>query len=291
MSVALLSHLKTNVEICDELESFYYVVLHHAVRYLQSNFDNLTVANYIDEFFDQYGFVNEQYTCGDKKFATMLTGRLANSTTELVFASTGVNTVLERILSWFHAHHIVTEYDRAPKETPPAAAAPTSPPLRPLTPPPPRPPTPPSPSPAESVFFTEDEFEYEDEDDIEADQAQSVDIPEHERKAAPTAQQRQLASLVITHDAILKFFKDALEWDASFWAHSENVGDRVPATWRPDRKTKASGATGTSNKKPRLDNEFQSEPLFRVPLLPARTPITPPRPVRRGTLSPTKGVD
>ena len=54
MSVALLSHLKTNVEICDELQSFYYVMLHHAVQYLQSNFDDLTVADYIGEFFDQY---------------------------------------------------------------------------------------------------------------------------------------------------------------------------------------------------------------------------------------------
>ncbi|RPD59339.1 hypothetical protein L226DRAFT_617315 [Lentinus tigrinus ALCF2SS1-7] len=285
MSVALLSHLKTNVETCDELESFYYVVLHHAVRYLKSNFDELTVANYIDEFFDQYGYVNNQYTCGDKKLGTILNGRLLNSETQLEFACTGVNMVLERILSWFHAYHIVAEYDR-PAPAAPTTSSPTS--SHTPPPPPPRPPTPPSPT--GSVFFTEDEinFEYEEEDEFEDDGATSIDIPVLERKSAPTAQERQLASLVVTHEAMLKFLKDALEWDAVSWANGEKVGDRVPTTWRPDKKTKASAAAGTSNKKLKLDEDVRSEPIFRVPLLPARFPKTPPRPGHRWTPSPTK---
>ena len=274
MSVALLSHLKTNVEICDELQSFYYVMLHHAVQYLQSNFDELTVVDYIGEFFDQYGYVNKQYTCGDRKLLTMLTGRLAMATTELVFASSAVNTVLHRILSWFHAHHIVTEHARRLRENPvpPAFSLPC-----------PSPPLPAPGSPTGSVLFTEDEFPYEDEDDIEPEKGTSVDIPDPEHRSEPTPRQRELANLVTQHDALLKFLKDALEWDAASWANSEKVGDRVPETWRPDRKTKESTAARTSNKRPRLDNDVQSEPFFRMQLLLARLPITPPGPSRQAT--------
>ncbi|KAI0696504.1 hypothetical protein C8T65DRAFT_583446 [Cerioporus squamosus] len=118
MSVALLSHLKANVEVCDELESFFYVVLHHAVRYLQSNFDDMTVANYIDEFFDQYGYANNQYTCGEKKFSAITNGKLAYTNIKLVFAAAGISKLLEELLSWFQANHIVMEYDRASQETP-----------------------------------------------------------------------------------------------------------------------------------------------------------------------------
>ncbi|TFK82476.1 hypothetical protein K466DRAFT_500245, partial [Polyporus arcularius HHB13444] len=57
MSAALSCGLK-DAEVCDEIESFYYVLLYQAVRYLQSNFDCPTVENYIIDFFDDYAYVN-----------------------------------------------------------------------------------------------------------------------------------------------------------------------------------------------------------------------------------------
>ncbi|KAI0716112.1 hypothetical protein C8T65DRAFT_572319 [Cerioporus squamosus] len=72
MSVALSSDTKAYPEVCDEIESFFYVILYQAVRYLQSNMDCETVANYIDDFFNSQGYVNGRYTCGNKKFYTIL---------------------------------------------------------------------------------------------------------------------------------------------------------------------------------------------------------------------------
>ncbi|KAI0696474.1 hypothetical protein C8T65DRAFT_583405, partial [Cerioporus squamosus] len=277
MSVALLSHLKANVEVCDEIESFFYVVLYHAVRYLKSNFNDNTVANYIDEFFDQYGYVNDKYTCGNAKLLTIVTGKLANSTTKLEFAAAGMNRVLNKLLSWFHAHHIVTEYDRAPKDSSSKSTVAPSSPLSPSR----CPPTPPShpltlASPSGAALFTENEIEAEgDEDDSES----NVDITEDEDELAPTAPERRRARLVVTHAAMLKLLKESLEWGAETWAHSETLGDRVPATWRPDRKTAVT--TRTSNKRQRLDDAVQSEPPD-LPQLPPRFPKTPTRPSRRG---------
>ncbi len=288
MSVALLLRLKANVEVSDEAESFFYVVLYHAVRYLQSNFTCNTVANYIDEFFDQYGFDNDQYTCGHKKLSTIKDGLLANFENELVFAAPGMNAVLKKLLLWFRAHYIVTKYDLTPQTTPfgvivPPASLPS--PCPPTAPP--RPPTPPSPS--GPAFVADSDDEYEDEEDMEAPRLSSVNIPEDEGKAAPTAKERQLAALVDTHDAMLVILKDALEWDAPQWAHGENVGDRVPSKWTPEKKTLFSQAalvTGTaSNKKQRLENPVQSDqPFFRKPPPPAWPPKIP---TRRSTLSST----
>ncbi|TFK81232.1 hypothetical protein K466DRAFT_604669, partial [Polyporus arcularius HHB13444] len=265
MSVALLSHLKANVEVCDEVESFFYIVLYHAVRYLESNLNDNTVANYIDGFFDQYGFDNDQYTCGDKKLSTIMTGKLANASTKLVFAATGMNKILENLLSWFHANHIVTEYDRTLRECQSGSAA-THSPLPPSSgcprhsTPPPRPPTPPSPSPSSSVSFARGEFAFEA--DIKARKAPSARIRQTKHDWAPSAEQRELARLVVTHDAMLDYLDDALEWDAAEWEHSECVGDRVPLAWRLERKMSAAALTVTSSKRQKLSDTVQSEPLF-----------------------------
>ncbi|TBU26657.1 hypothetical protein BD311DRAFT_601956, partial [Dichomitus squalens] len=51
LSVAMLSRSK-EVEICDELESFFYVILYYAVRYLRSNIDDGIIGEWIYTFFD-----------------------------------------------------------------------------------------------------------------------------------------------------------------------------------------------------------------------------------------------
>ncbi|RDX51432.1 hypothetical protein OH76DRAFT_1401290 [Lentinus brumalis] len=289
MSVALLSHLKANVEVCDEVESFFYIVLYHAVRYLESNLNGNTVANYIDGFFDQYGFDNDQYTCGDKKLSTIMTGKLANAKTKLVFAATGMNKVLEDILSWIQAHYIVMEYERTLQDTPSVSTAtPSSVPrssgrIRPPTPPP-RPRTPPSPSPS-PAFPAGDGFAFED--DI-VNEAPFAHIHTAQPNPAPTAVQRALAGQVVTHDAMLQYLDGALKWDAAEWEHSESVGDRVPSAWRLERKMSAAALTVTSSKRQKLSDTVQSEPLFLQAALPAQPPKTPSR---RSTMSSTISSD
>ena len=52
MSVAMLTENSKVVEIADELESFYHVILYNAVRYLASNCTN--AGAFIEDFFDTY---------------------------------------------------------------------------------------------------------------------------------------------------------------------------------------------------------------------------------------------
>ncbi|RDX50658.1 hypothetical protein OH76DRAFT_433627 [Lentinus brumalis] len=69
MSVARLSLVKP-VEVCDELESFYYLLLYCAVRYLRS-----------------YSLVDGHQVCGWRKLHTIATGHLAMAHTKLTTRS------------------------------------------------------------------------------------------------------------------------------------------------------------------------------------------------------------
>ncbi|RDX50662.1 hypothetical protein OH76DRAFT_433823 [Lentinus brumalis] len=76
MSVARLSLVKP-VEVCDELESFYYLLRYFAVRYLRSNCSEDTLADFLNQFVDQYSLVDGHQVCGWKKLHTIATGHLA----------------------------------------------------------------------------------------------------------------------------------------------------------------------------------------------------------------------
>ncbi|TFK80909.1 hypothetical protein K466DRAFT_442269, partial [Polyporus arcularius HHB13444] len=106
MSVALLSWAKL-VEICDELEAFFYVLLYHAARYLRSNLEPITLANYLDAFFDQYSLTDDGYQCGTQKLAAIATGRLTvKAGVDLKFDEP-MNHLICTLLSWFKSHHVV----------------------------------------------------------------------------------------------------------------------------------------------------------------------------------------
>ncbi|RPD53593.1 hypothetical protein L226DRAFT_561064 [Lentinus tigrinus ALCF2SS1-7] len=112
MSVALLSRGKS-IETCDELESFLYVLIYHAVRYLKSNVSDVTVADYLDAFFDQYSRADDgRLTCGATKRTAIETGRLMidrDATLELKFNGP-MNNLVRKLLSWFKSHRTVTLY-------------------------------------------------------------------------------------------------------------------------------------------------------------------------------------
>ncbi|KAI0707489.1 hypothetical protein C8T65DRAFT_740413 [Cerioporus squamosus] len=108
MSVARLSRHKP-VEICDEMESFFYILLYFAVRYLRSPCSDHTVANFLDRFFDQYSFADGRWVCGSKKLNTIATGNLSMAyTVPLTFdGNLNMDRVIGTLLSWFKAHHAV----------------------------------------------------------------------------------------------------------------------------------------------------------------------------------------
>ncbi len=112
MSVALLSRKSFIVGITDELESFLHVILYHAARYLPSNCDDFTIANYIDGYFDTYGVDGDVYVCGDKKAHTIKTGILAVNDRKILEFSSPMDDLLDEVLSWFRAHYSVADYSR-----------------------------------------------------------------------------------------------------------------------------------------------------------------------------------
>ena len=65
MSVALLQDRTKVVEISDELEAFFWVLIYYAVRYLPSNIED--VGNWLEDHFDTFSFAKGKYVCGSKK--------------------------------------------------------------------------------------------------------------------------------------------------------------------------------------------------------------------------------
>ena len=111
MSVALLTHKKF-IEICDELEAFFYVIVYYATRYLKSNYSDADVAKFIEAFFDTYNFVDGAWRCGTLKSNATETQFLGLERRKpIVFHSPGLNEVLDTLLSWFHSQYVVNTYE------------------------------------------------------------------------------------------------------------------------------------------------------------------------------------
>ncbi|TFK79242.1 hypothetical protein K466DRAFT_668174 [Polyporus arcularius HHB13444] len=259
MSAALLSRNDKQVEVSDELESFFYVMLYHAVRYLRSACAANTIANYLDEFFDQYGWDDGRYVCGNKKLATIMSGCFhVVDTTTLKFDS-HMDSVLAVLLSWFKAHHTVWRYEVDLEEK---AAQPAHDPSTPRSPV----------STAADLVVPISDFD-------EAGLPPSVEVAHMftpTKTDGPSEADRNTALFASTHGPMVSVLGAAER--RLGWPTDDKVGDRIPATWRPDRRydqgsTNVS-ALGTSNKK-RRTNPGGSLPLSLALQRPPKTP--PPR--------------
>lgn len=97
------------LETSDELESFLYVLLYTAVRYLRSNCTHEMALSFIHEFFDADRFYTGQRHCGILKSAAMRDGKLVLPTsprTQLQFYSP-LDGFFDETLQWFKAHYKV----------------------------------------------------------------------------------------------------------------------------------------------------------------------------------------
>ncbi|KAI1782104.1 hypothetical protein LXA43DRAFT_957881 [Ganoderma leucocontextum] len=74
MSVNLLNHITKPVEIPDELESFFHVLVYYSVRYLRSNCS--CIQSWIDNYFYKYLGPGRTGACGQKSYAIEATGEL-----------------------------------------------------------------------------------------------------------------------------------------------------------------------------------------------------------------------
>ena len=111
LSIALLSRPKV-VEICDELESFFYVIVYHAVRYLESNLREQALDYWIDTFFDMYSCTNDAHTWGEQKIAAIKRGALIISNDERLEFDSPMDELLTKLLTWLRGHNVVTSYTR-----------------------------------------------------------------------------------------------------------------------------------------------------------------------------------
>ena len=109
-------------QISDELESFFYVLLHCSIRQLRSNCSCPT--SWIDTFFNEYGGTGGPF--GWKWVAITaddwLDGRFPHS----VLFRSPMDDVLRSLLRYFRAHYKLASYDKM--KTQPPLPAPESPP-------------------------------------------------------------------------------------------------------------------------------------------------------------------
>ncbi|TFK80914.1 hypothetical protein K466DRAFT_604945, partial [Polyporus arcularius HHB13444] len=252
MSVALLSRDK-NVEISDELEAFFYVLLYHAIRYLWSNLSDDTVATYLDEFFNRYSGVNETYCCSVSKLGAMQTGKLTVAgDLELNFYKP-MDDLVVTLLRWFQAKYTVSRHSRQLEDEERQQE------LAQAQIPPPPPPLDNAASPT-----------------VPEDLGPSMKLDEGEEELAcsasdyvlrtnePTKQEQDDAKRVQKHVFVyqlLDLFVRKTQWPAK-----DKMGDRIPKTWaRASLGSTALLATksAASNKKARIAH---SEGCLTAPL-------------------------
>ena len=101
------------VGIADEVESFFHVLLYYALRYVKTaNCNGLSVANFLDRYFDLYGFEDNMYTCGDTKRMAITRGAICVDSTRVpIRFNNPLDKLFGLLLSWFKARYIVLDYD------------------------------------------------------------------------------------------------------------------------------------------------------------------------------------
>ena len=115
MSVELLTNPNKCVEVPDDLESFFLVLLYYAIRYLDSNIEN--VGDYIEEFFDTVTLKGGMYTVGHakrevmKQYGELTTIAGADSKKKLTFNSP-LDGLFHTLLRSFQAAYKIRAYKR-----------------------------------------------------------------------------------------------------------------------------------------------------------------------------------
>ncbi len=261
MSVALLSWAKS-VEICDELEAFFYVLLYHAARYLRSNLEPITLANYLDAFFDQYSLTDDGYQCGTQKRAAIATGRLTvKAGVDLKFDEP-MNHLICTLLSWFKSHHVVTEYNRRLEQEQKTEKTQAQMPA-------------PAPPPSDGASNTKFKFSWTRAAEMDLPGQGSAKTLAPRTQGAPNDSDWDDWENVRTHRPIVELFEELLAKD---WPTDDKEGDRIPAMWvRPlllDSTGVSTTKTNSSNKRPRRGrvDAVATAPIPDPPQLIPKTP-------------------
>ncbi|KAH9884513.1 hypothetical protein C8Q73DRAFT_818490 [Cubamyces lactineus] len=249
-SVMLLNNVDKAVEICDELESFFHVIVYHAVRYLNSNLNETQVGDFIDEYFDTFKYHNgNKWSCGYLKQGVLQSGDLRTGDNAVVKFGHPLDSVLGELLLWFHGNNVIQRYEEAveqrasPTLPTPASSAPPAPlrlDNRPVV--------------AQGNRWARDRrdgpsrgwkrrrADSTGNGDLESSVMRRVP---RAQLVVPTAEQRALAENVKTHDAFLQLLDSALKRASGDLELTQNMldnerhpsGDRYPKERRRDNTT------------------------------------------------------
>ncbi len=132
MSYGLLkygSKMVEMVEVYNDLEAFFYIILYYAIRYIDSNCRD--VATFIEDFFDCYTIRNGEYYVGQKKKTAITRAEIeVEDEVALEFTKPPLNELVRELLQSFSTHYRILRYEARqeaiPKfRMPPAPAAPS----------------------------------------------------------------------------------------------------------------------------------------------------------------------
>ncbi|TBU38955.1 hypothetical protein BD309DRAFT_873299, partial [Dichomitus squalens] len=270
LSVAILSRLK-EVEICDELESFFYVILYYAVRYLRSNIGDGVIGTWIHTFFDTYGFDGKTYVCGQAKLNAIENGKLIISAGKTLKFDSPMDDVIAELLSWFKAHHTVTMHELKSQELKnnPSASR--------------------NASTSTSVVKSFSARRRRRPSKSQALQEVMSTTPS-QAEQRPSEKELKLSGLLKAHRDMHDWLAGAIDLekpDALAWKMDDKVGERIPKDYHPPAQVFGPTLPATLAhikrprlEKPKLEDEREAMPFSRLTApgdLPPREPRTPQR--------------
>lgn len=205
----LLNRFKT-VEIPDDLESFLYVLLYYAIRFLRSNCKDADVGHWIEEFFDSYGVDGGSYICGrTKRHTVQVAAQLTLDNGEILSFGRHMDGLFRSLLRSFKACYAVKLYDESKPQPSHASGATYS---------------DSSPSPELARYRRRLRVK------LEKPMARAEDPAAY----VPSANERGMAGNVRDHQGLLAVLSGAMV--SSGWPLDDKVGDRVLEDWISTRK-------------------------------------------------------
>ncbi|KAI9065681.1 hypothetical protein FKP32DRAFT_1623600 [Trametes sanguinea] len=213
LSAAMLSGKPKAVEIPDELESFLHVLLYYAVRYLKSNCRDAAV--FLESYFDAYLHEDGVYTCGLVKEYAVKQARLNGSREVPLMFNSPLDTLFQRLLSWFKAYYAVQAHEKMQSEAKKALGLSTT------SMAPPKPPA--SAKPVRQKAMTAKVAGAMESVNALSDVAGLT--------PKPTAQEEALAAALSDHTMMLGVLYNAHQ--SAEWDLEDKIGDRVPDDYEP----------------------------------------------------------
>nr|VWO99842.1 Swi1p [Ganoderma boninense] len=262
MSYGLLTTDSKVVELCDDLEAFFYVILYNAIRYVDSNCED--VATFLEDFFDCYALYQGAYYVGDKKKSAVKLAEIElNNQQKLLFAAAPMNDLVGSLLRSISAHYKIATYEHEQRRGTSDKAVIFA---------------PQAPSQGSAADA------WDDADIFLADPhlAHDQDAPSASKETTdqslkpPTQEELTLAKDVSDHDLFLRVVRSAMH--SKGWSKgSAWKGDHVSPTWKSSKKLgpPVHLAEKASRRKAQKTSSFpealRSSSFASVPLQPSKT--------------------